>query len=244
MREAHATQTRSDCTFGTCRRRERRSHVVTDGVARGTLSRMTIRAALLDMDGTIYESDIDWRALRAEIELPWDGRPILTQLADLDEGARERGTAALHRAEADGAANGRIIDGTHMLLDLFRERGVACALVTNNSRRSAETVLARHGLRFDLVLTRDDGAAKPDPHLFTVALARLGVAPSEALVVGDAHLDAIAAKAAGVGEVILVDTPPWMREHIPQDATFREARDLRHTCEIVSELLGPGGERG
>jgi len=216
---------------------------VIESPAPGTLSRMTIRAALLDMDGTIYESDIDWRALRAAIDLPWDGRPILTQLADLDDDARERGTAALHRAEADGAANGRIIDGTHQLLDLFHERGVPCALVTNNSRRSAEIVLARHRLRFDLVLTRDDGAAKPDPHLFTEALARLGVAPSEALVVGDAHLDAIAAKAAGVDEVILVDTPTWMREHIPEGATFREACDLREACEIVSELLDPGEER-
>jgi HAD superfamily hydrolase (TIGR01509 family) len=201
---------------------------------------MTIRAVLFDMDGTLYDSGIDWRALRAEIDIPWDGRPILEQLADANGEARERGLVALHEAEAIGASAGRLIEGAEELLGLLRARGILCALITNNSRRSADTVLSRHALRFDLVLTRDDGVAKPAPHLFIEALDRLGVTASEALVVGDAHLDLIAAKAAGIHEVILVGTPEWMREHIPDGATYLEARDLFHVAELVKDRLRSG----
>ena len=198
---------------------------------------MTIRAALFDMDGTIYDSGIDWMALREEIDIPWDGRPILAQLGDAEGATRDRGIAALHHAEAEGAIDGELIDGTEELLALLHGHRIPCALVTNNSRRSAETVLARHDLGFDLVLTREDGAAKPEPYLFLVALDRMGVRPPDALVVGDAHLDLLAAKAAGIPEVILVGTPRWMKEHIPDGVHYREARDLHQVQEFVIELL-------
>jgi HAD superfamily hydrolase (TIGR01509 family) len=202
---------------------------------------MTIRAALFDMDGTIYESGIDWLGLREEIDIPWDGRPILAQLAKADAATRERGTAALHRAEADGAQNGSLIEGTESLLALLHARGARCALVTNNSRRSADTVLSRHPLDFDLVLTREDGPSKPAPDLFLLALERLGAAPGESVVIGDAHLDLLAAQAAGIRDVILVGTPAWMREHIPGNAHYEEARDLHQVRRLLARLLGEGG---
>jgi HAD superfamily hydrolase (TIGR01509 family) len=198
---------------------------------------MTIRAALFDMDGTIYESGIDWLALREEIDIPWDGRPILAQLAEADEETRARGTAALHRAEAEGAANGNLIAGTIELLNYLHKRGVRCALVTNNSRRSASTVLDRHELPFDIVLTREDGPSKPAPDLFLAALDRLGVDPGCALVIGDAHLDVLAAHAAGVPEVILVGSPAWMKEHIPEDVHYQEAENLHQVLRLVEGLI-------
>ena len=185
---------------------------------------MTIRAALLDMDGTIFDSKIDWLALREKIRIPWDGRPILAQLREASPEDSAYGLAMLHEAEKDGAENGELIPGTHELLDLLRRHDVRCALITNNSRRSVETVLRRFALSFDLVLTRDDGAYKPNPDAFLGALDRLKVRPQEAAAIGDAHLDLIAARSAGIGEVILVGTPTWMRDHIPPDARYRAAR--------------------
>jgi len=199
---------------------------------------MAIRAALVDMDGTVHESGIEWRALRREIGLPWDGRPILDQLAGADPATRERGTVLLHRAEAESSSTGRLIAGAVELLSALRCHGVRCALVTNNSRASAETVLDRHGLRFDLVLTRDDGRTKPEPHLLLDALRRLGVAAEEALVIGDAHIDAMAAAAAGIPEIVLVGTPEWMKEHIPVGVTYREASDLFAARDLILGLLG------
>lgn len=49
-----------------------------------------------------------------------------------------------------------------------------------------------------IVTSHDIGAAKPDPRGVAAALERLGVAAEEALLVGDADVDAAAARAAGV----------------------------------------------
>ncbi|GAG17565.1 unnamed protein product, partial [marine sediment metagenome] len=119
---------------------------------------MRIRAVLLDMDGTLFDSRIDWLALRKKIELPWDGRPILAQLRDAPSDIHAKGLALLHEAERVGAEDGELIPGTHELLESLRCHSVRCALITNNSRRSVETVLSRYRLSFDLVHTRDDGA--------------------------------------------------------------------------------------
>jgi len=205
---------------------------------------MPIRAALLDMDGTIFDSRIDWLALREKIRIPWDGRPILAQLREASPADSANGLAMLHEAEKDGAENGELIPGTHELLDLLHRHDIRCALITNNSRRSVETVLRRYALSFDLVLTRDDGAYKPDPEAFLGALDRLKVRPQEAVAIGDAHLDLIAARSAGIGEVILVGTPAWMRDHIPPDARYRAAADLVEAREILERLLRAGDRTG
>ncbi len=192
------------------------------------------------MDGTIFDSRIDWVALREQIRIPWDGRAILAQLADVSADVREEGLALLHRAEKSGAETGELIPGTVELLECLRRYSVRCALITNNSRRSAETVLGRYELPFDLVLTRDEVPTKPEPDGFLRALASLEIDPGEAVAIGDAHLDLIAANRAGVGETILVDTPPWMADHIPSDVTYRVADDLFEVRRIVAELLADG----
>jgi len=131
---------------------------------------MAIRAVLFDMDGTIWDAPIDWLAVRREIDLPVDGRPIYAQLMDMPSHERARGIQILERYEALGAENGRLVPGTEELLQYLHEAHVKCALVTNNSRLSVEHVLKRNPLSFDVVLSRDDGALKPDPQAFLTAL--------------------------------------------------------------------------
>lgn len=198
---------------------------------------MPIRAALIDMDGTIFDSGIDWLALREKIQIPWDGRPILAQLQDAASDVRAKGLALLHEAERVGAKDGELISGTYELLGFLRRHSIRCALITNNSRRSAETVLRRYCLPFDLVITRDDGPTKPDPEGFVRALTQLQAKPIDAVAIGDAHLDLLAANRAGIGEIILVGTPPWMKEHIPPDAEYHAAADLAEAREILDQLL-------
>jgi len=198
---------------------------------------MRIRAVLIDMDGTIWESPVDWSEVRRAVGVPRDSRTIIDHLEGLPPAERTERQAILHRFEAEGAEGGWITDGTRELLAHLRERGIHSALVTNNSARSAETVLARHPLPFDLVATREDNPMKPDPAAFLEPLRRLGVPPEAAAVVGDSHLDLLAAIAAGIPTVILVAPKVWARVALPEGAGFHEVRDL-HEVVALLDCLG------
>ena len=192
---------------------------------------------LFDMDGTIYDSGIDFLAIRERLGLPQNGMPILDQLRAASHETRTRGIELLHTAEAEGAADGRLIPGTIELLVWLRRRGIRCALITNNSRRSVDAIFAKHPLSFDLVLTRDDAAAKPAPDLFLKALQRFHVQPSHAVAVGDTHLDALAAHRAGIREIHLVSLPYWMAALIPKDIAYTSAANLYDIRERMVEWL-------
>ena len=196
-----------------------------------------IRAVLFDLDGTLWENPVRWDELRRELGLPPDGLPIYWHISRLPKEKREEAEARLREKEAEGVRFGRLKPGALELLEFLQSRGVLCVLVTNNSRESAEGVRRLHPLPFDLVWTREDGALKPDPEAFLGPLRRLGISPEEAAVVGDSHLDLLAAHAAGIRAVILVKPAAWMRRFFPTDALFEEAEDLAQVKARLSSFL-------
>jgi phosphoglycolate phosphatase-like HAD superfamily hydrolase len=66
----------------------------------------------------------------------------------------------------------------------------------------------------------------------------LGATAREALAIGDAHLDLLAAHRAGVAEIILVSPPPWVLDFIPEGIPHRRAADLHEAQAIAESLLG------
>ena len=198
---------------------------------------MTPRAVLLDMDGTIFDSQIDFLAQREAIGLPRDGRPILAQIQELSPELQHRALSLLHEAERKGAQTGVLIPGTERLLRVIKEQGAVVALVTNNSKASLDTFLQRFPLAFDVVLSREDGVSKPAPDLFHLALDRLDAQAADAIAVGDTHLDGLAAAAAGVRDIVLINLPDWMQAHVPADVEHHHVQDLRAACDTVEHLL-------
>nr|MBA3319683.1 HAD-IA family hydrolase [Gemmatimonadales bacterium] len=101
----------------------------------------------------------------------------------------------------------RLAPGTREALDRMRAAGLRLGVVSNSDGRVEEALLAA-GLRdrFDVVLdSAVMGVEKPDPAIFRAALDALGVAPAEALYVGDLYdVDVVGARAAGMDAVLLV----------------------------------------
>jgi len=128
---------------------------------------------------------------------------------------------------ATGAA-WRVREGVPEALAALRAAGVAIAVVSNFDRR-LHGILADLGLAplLDLVwLPSDAGAVKPDPRIFTSALAELGVPPERALAVGnDPERDLAGARAAGVRAVdvaslaTLADLPSLCERELPEEPT-------------------------
>ncbi len=95
-------------------------------------------------------------------------------------------------------------DGVRQALHALKGRRMA---VVSNANGTVAAKLDRVGLaaHFEAIVdSHDHGVEKPDPRIFRIALERLGIAPGEAVYVGDFyHLDVVGARAAGIEAVLL-----------------------------------------
>lgn len=169
------------------------------------------RAVLFDMDGTLLEPFEDGLP---EFKRRWGIPPdalVVHTLPTFDPRRRAEADREFAELETRGAKESVLRPGMRRLLDHLRRGGVRLAMVTNNRRSSASTVLDKHGLAFDAVVTREDVKPKPDPAMILRALRALGVEAPGAALVGDAPVDALAARAAGLGRIYLFDSPELAR---------------------------------
>jgi phosphoglycolate phosphatase-like HAD superfamily hydrolase len=108
--------------------------------------------------------------------------------------------------------------GVDALLAHLAKKSVKWAVVTNVPSKLAHPLLARHGLSpAHLVCFHDvpKGQHKPHPQMCNQTLTALGMAPSQAIGVGDQPNDARAFAAAGVPaycagwNTAAVQSPDW-----------------------------------
>jgi len=146
-----------------------------------------------------------------EVEYPGMIRELLEGFGvELDAGALDRFLAAEHAAWEPARQMGA---QTHALLDSLRDRGLATGLVSNafDPGWLLHGDLARMGLeeRLDAaVFSSEIGKRKPHPAIFEHVLERLGVAPEDALFVGDRRYEDVrGAKELGMTTVLAL----WFR---------------------------------
>jgi len=167
---------------------------------------MRIKGVIFDLDGTVVENDYDWAGIRAELGTP--AVSILAYLDSLCEPERSAKWAILERHEARQTEASVLREGIAGLLALLRSRGVATALVTNNSRKNTEFLLGKFDLDFDRVITRESGLWKPSGAPFLEVLRTFGLEPGQCGVVGDTHFDVLAALDAGIAAIFLLTDEP------------------------------------
>ncbi len=188
------------------------------------------RAVVFDMDGTLVDSTYDWPAIRRHLGVT--GPSIIDDLNGLAEPYRSQKWAELENIEKSATENAQIHDGAHEVLELFAAHDFATALVTNNNSANTRRLLARFGLRFDTILTRDSGLWKPSGAPITKALTQLGVLPGECLGVGDSRYDVLAAREAGLAAVCLVHEGV-ARHDIDADLSFADIPAFVRYLRIV-----------
>jgi HAD superfamily hydrolase (TIGR01549 family) len=188
------------------------------------------RAAVLifDLDGTLTTPYFDFDAIRREIGLPTAPRtPILEAMEAMTPAERDRCEVILIRHEEKAARESELWDDTSAVLDAIRRAGVPLGLLTRNSRRSVDIVLAKHGLAFDSIHTREDGPIKPSPEPVLMICRTLSAEPTKAWVVGDYLFDLMSGNAAGATTVLMAG-----------DGTVPDYADQAdHVIRRLSELL-------
>lgn len=233
---------------------------------RGTMSG-TLRAVILDLDGTLIETAGEI-ALALERSLAELGRPALSRAsveALIGRGVRSLVERALEGTPADSAQLDRAVErfehhyaatvGTEATiypgvaegLRRFRDAGVRLALVTNKPRAFTLRLLDRFELGpfFAAIVAGDDGVRrKPHGDMLLAACAAMQVDVDSALMIGDSDNDVLAAREAGCAVWCV---PYGYNEgrgapHLECDrvvATIDEAAAL-----ICSRGIGPPPSRG
>lgn len=184
--------------------------------------RFAVRAVLFDLDGTLADTapDLGGAVNRMRARRGLDALPIERLRPVASAGARgmlgvgfglapsDAGYDALREEfliEYAGALDrdSRLFDGVADCLAALGARGLPWGVVTNKATRFTGPVVAGLGLDGAAVVIAGDTTphAKPHPEPLFEACRRLGVAPQDAIYVGDDLRDVQAARAAGMPAV-------------------------------------------
>ena len=193
-----------------------------------------LKAILFDMDGTITRPHIDWKTLRARVGAP-EGMTLIAHIDGLPAEEAVVAEAFLREVEMDAAERAVANPGVEELFGRLYDLPLKLALITNNHREAMVHVVARFGLRFDLLLSREDATLKPAPDLFLLALERLRLGAGDVVCLGDGRYDRMACEAAGIRYIHLAHDPEE-----PEDGpTIRSLAELPGLLGLDGGWAGP-----
>ena len=164
---------------------------------------MQIKAVIFDLDGTITQPFFDFDAIRKEMGFAPDAGPILELMEKMTAGERDEAQRILQVHEEKAVAESTLNPGAKETLEELRRRKIPIGILTRNKKDNAFAVAAKHGLKFDAVVGREDGPVKPDAFGVLHLCEKFAIKPQESLVVGDYLFDLLCARSAGAIPVLL-----------------------------------------
>ncbi|MGR3760697.1 HAD-IA family hydrolase [Roseobacteraceae bacterium NS-SX3] len=199
-----------------------------------------LRLVLFDVDGTLADSQGAITAAMAaaftgaglevpprEAVLSIVGLSLPLAMAELAPGADGQTLAKLEAGyrhaykaarEAAGAGHSPLYPSARgMLAELNAVPEYLLGVATGKSQRGLDALLAAHGLAcFVTRQVADHHPSKPHPSMVLTALAETGVAPENAVMIGDTSYDMDMGRAAGVA-TIAVDWGFHPAQHLGAD---------------------------
>ncbi len=215
---------------------------------------------VFDLDGTIIALTLPLDAMRADVKKFFIDHGLPPELLEPADGissstvkAREfflnngmskekwdelqkHADLILSAHESSSARNVRFLDGVLEALQQLKSSGFKTAILTNNGREAVNVILQKLPLSqyFDVIQTRNESKSpKPFPDGLLQVIERLGSTPDRTLYVGDARIDAAAARRAGV------DFWGVVTGETPEDALYAEGakRVFPSLTELIQTLL-------
>jgi HAD superfamily hydrolase (TIGR01509 family) len=217
------------------------------------LAGLDIRGVLLDIDGTLLDSNDahaqSWVDIfqRHRLDIPFPrvraligkgGDKLLPELTGIDaesprgkELSEERRKLFLERY-LPGLQPTR---GARGLVERVEASGLRVIVATSSNEKELGALLEQAGVA-DLIrraTSSDDGASKPDPDIIKAALEEGNLAAGEAVMVGDTPYDIEAAARSGVKAIALRCGGWW------DDAALKGAVAIYDDPAELAAQLGP-----
>lgn len=207
-----------------------------------------MKALIFDMDGVIVNSEPIWIASKQKM-LQEQGVEVLdsyhhqlfgmTLMAmwtkihsdfQLQLSVKEcitRGEEIRHEMRSSEPI--KSIPGVVALIRELSQIGIPLAIASSSPNKDISKVVDDLGIRecFKVLVSGEDGErSKPDPEIFLKAAKKLGVAPSQILVIEDAVNGVTAAKSAGM-KCIGFENPEFEKQDLSQaDGIIRDLSTL------------------
>jgi len=195
---------------------------------------VTVRAVILDVDGTLVDSndahakawsealretgrEVEYGEIRWRIGM--GGDKLTPEVTGLDPESDEGRTLRERAGEIFRAKHVKTLKafpGARALLQRFRDEGLTLVVATSASATDMKAILETGGIG-DLIDERTSSSdaehSKPDPDIVEAAVERSGCDPRECIMLGDTPYDVAAARRAGV-RVVGLRCGGWSTEEL------------------------------
>ncbi|HQU32595.1 MAG: HAD family hydrolase [Planctomycetia bacterium] len=189
-----------------------------------------LRGIIFDMDGTLTKPNVDFAALEREIGAKVGFIIDYAERSSPEE--RKRALDILERYEAQAAMESELNEGVVEMLEYVSKKRLKKALLTRNSRKSVDTVLHKHSLHFEFIVSREDTKPKPAPDPIFLLSKKMDIHTDHLLMVGDYKYDIMCGKAAGTKTVLLRYKEYIETEVVPDF----EINSIREIIDVISHF--------
>lgn len=187
------------------------------------------QGVIFDLDNTLVSSSLNFKHIRAEIGCT-EHTDLLTYIEQLPDAEAQAAMDIVLSHEYQDAESALLMPGVIECLAALAEQNIKMAVVTRNCQHAAQLKLEKTGLEFDIVLTRDDAPAKPDPTALLQVADSWQVTPSQCIYVGDFLFDIQAADNAQMDSCLyILDARP--------DYADRATHTIEHFSQLTKLVL-------
>jgi HAD superfamily hydrolase (TIGR01549 family) len=187
--------------------------------------KVTVKAIVFDLDGTITSFNVDYKVVRAEVKSLFVANGLPSSILSMNESIfdmfkeveiflrnngesekkmeklRSNALKIAEKHEYEAAKNTSLLPGASETLKSAKNMNLRIGLCTINSEKATDYILKRFKIAdlFDAVITREKVKhVKPNPEHLQAALNALEVKSDEVIFVGDGSRDMLCARELGV----------------------------------------------
>jgi HAD superfamily hydrolase (TIGR01549 family) len=168
-----------------------------------------LQAVILDIDGTLVETGIDWEGIRSKLKnllnIRHPLKPLAPTLPKLIRNFDQLKVAyeIVSQEENRSVLNVKMDQELKQLIKSLKDAGIKIGIVTLRGKDSAELILSKLGIRkyVDALITRDESLDRR--RQLELILETLRASKDTAMFLGDTNNDYEAGKSLGIKTIII-----------------------------------------